>query len=59
LDDELLVDLYLGLGDVYRAQGNYELSIASYQQAIRAVRSAQDLTAGRDQQFDEGAFSLD
>ncbi len=42
VNDELLPDLYFGLGDAYRAQANYDLAVTSYQKAIKALRSFQD-----------------
>lgn len=36
-DDDLLPDLYFGLGDAYRAQGEYAFALAAYQRAIRAL----------------------
>jgi tetratricopeptide (TPR) repeat protein len=41
-DDELLPDLYFGLGDAYRAQAESALAVASYQRAINALRSSID-----------------
>jgi tetratricopeptide (TPR) repeat protein len=38
-DDELLPDLYFGMGDSYRAQAEYGLAVESYQRAIKALRS--------------------
>lgn len=38
-DDELLPDLYFGMGDAYRAQADYSSAVASYQHAINALRS--------------------
>jgi tetratricopeptide (TPR) repeat protein len=40
MDDELLPDLYFGMGDAYRAQAEYGLAVASYQRAINALRSS-------------------
>lgn len=36
-DDELLPDLYFGLGDAYRAQAEYPLALAAYHRAIDAL----------------------
>jgi tetratricopeptide (TPR) repeat protein len=36
-DDELLPDLYFGLGDAYRAQGQVSLAILAYRRAINAL----------------------
>ena len=42
-DDELIPDLYFGMGDAYRAQGEYALAVASYQRAIDALQSQKPL----------------
>lgn len=41
MDDELLPDLYFGLGDAYRAQSEYGLAVASYQRAVNALQTQQ------------------
>jgi tetratricopeptide (TPR) repeat protein len=38
--DELLPDLYFGLGDAYRAQNEFALAVASYQRAVDALQSS-------------------
>jgi Flp pilus assembly protein TadD len=46
-DDELLPDLYFGLGDAYRAQANYDLAVAFYHKAINALGSSQGQAKGK------------
>jgi tetratricopeptide (TPR) repeat protein len=41
-DDELLPDLYFGLGDAYRAQDEFALAVSSYRRAINSLQSSLD-----------------
>ncbi len=40
--EELVPDLYLGLGDAYRASGEDDRAIVCYEEAINAIRSARN-----------------
>ncbi len=42
VNDELLADLYFGMGDAYRAYGDWEQAIESYRQALNVVELAFD-----------------
>lgn len=43
-NDDLIPDLYFGLGDAYRAQGEFALALAAYE---RAIHELTPLSAGQ------------
>ncbi len=44
--EDLLPDLYFGLGDAYRAYGDYEQALDSYRQGISVLETVCDTTRG-------------